>query len=238
MNGRDRILIPLDVDSEAAALAAVRTLAGKVGGFKVGLELIHAAGFSIFGKIREAGGERIFYDAKLHDIPNTVAGAVRAAARYGVWMLNVHASGGRTMLEAARTANADAATPIPNLIGVTVLTSLDDATLASDLRVPGGAAKQALHLARLSQSAGLDGIVCSPLEVAAVKRACGAEFVTVVPGVRPAGVAAHDQKRVATPGAAIAAGAHYLVIGRAITGAADPVAAADAIAQEIEGVLP
>ena len=227
-----RLLVALDYDNAADALALARKLAGKVGGVKVGLELVNAAGFDVFARLMDAGASRIFYDAKFHDIPSTVAGAVRAAARREVWMVNVHAGGGAAMLRAAADAAQSADTP-PLLIGVTVLTSLDDAALNTDLRVPGTVREHVTHLARLSQDAGLDGVVASPHEIAAIRETCGDAFVTVIPGVRPAGAATHDQARVATPEAAVTAGATYLVIGRAITGAPDPVAAADAIARSI-----
>ena len=228
----ERILIALDVDTEDAALVLARTLSGKVGGFKVGLELVNAVGFDIFSRLQDAGIDRIFYDAKFHDIPNTVAGAVRAAAKRGVWMVNVHASGGQAMLAAARDAAQTVDAP-PLLIAVTILTSISEAILNDDLRVPGTIQTQVEHLARLSQQAGLDGVVASPQEVAAIRATCGPDFVTVIPGVRPAGVDAHDQKRIATPGQAVRDGASYLVVGRAITQAADPAQAADAIAREI-----
>ncbi len=234
---RNRILVALDFDSVDAAVTMTRRLAGHVGGFKVGLELFNTAGPDVFARLRDAGAERLFYDAKLHDIPNTVAGAVRAAARHGLWMLNVHASGGAAMLRAARAAAdegaAAAGVPPPLLIGVTMLTSIDHNVLERELRVPCELAEQVTHLARLAQAAGLDGVVASPQEVMAIREACGPQFVTVIPGVRPAGTAAHDQARVATPGAAIGGGAHYLVVGRAITGAPDPAAAALAIADEV-----
>ena len=229
---RERILVALDFDNADDALALVERLAGRVGGFKAGLELVNCAGPDVFARLADAGAGRIFYDAKFHDIPNTVAGAVRAAARRGVWMVNVHASGGAAMLRAAREAAGNGPNA-PLLIGVTVLTSIDQEILNDDLRVSGTPEEQVTHLARLCQSCGLDGVVASPHEVAAVRAACGPAFVTVIPGVRPAGVAHGDQARVATPGEAIRAGAHFLVVGRAITGAADPVAAADAIADEI-----
>lgn len=232
----DRLLIALDFDNEADALRLVRSLAGQVGGFKIGLELVNAVGFDIFERVRDAGGDRIFYDAKFHDIPNTVAGAVRAAARRGVWMVNVHASGGRAMLEAAHEAAETVSTP-PLLIGVTVLTSINEATLNQDLRVEGLVDEQVEHLARLCQASGLDGVVASPQEVDRIRTVCGPEFVTVIPGVRPAGVASHDQARVATPGQAVRDGAHYLVVGRAVTGATDPVFAAKQIAREVANAL-
>jgi orotidine-5'-phosphate decarboxylase len=236
-NPSDRILIALDYDNADDAVWLARALIGKVGGVKVGLELVNAAGFDIFDRLRDAGIERIFYDAKFHDIPNTVAGAVRAAAKRGVWMINVHASGGGAMLRAARDAAASADSP-PLLIAVTVLTSIDAVTLSHDLRVSGTVADHVKHLARLTQASGLDGVVASPHEVTAIRDACGAEFLTVIPGVRSAGGATHDQARIATPAATIAAGADFLVIGRAITEASDPVQAAEAIAAEIASVAP
>lgn len=232
-NAKDRILVALDYDNAEDALALAQKLGDRVGGVKVGLELVNAAGFDIFARLTDAGIARIFYDAKFHDIPNTVAGAVRAAAQRGVWMVNVHTSGGKAMLEAAREAAQTGAQP-PLLIGVTVLTSIDQLALSAELRVGGPVAKQVVHLAQLAQSSGLDGVVASPLEVSAIRSACGPEFVTVIPGIRPAGVGTQDQKRVATPASAIAAGAHYLVVGRAITAAPDPATAAAAIAQEVQ----
>ena len=232
-NAKDRILVALDYDNADDALALARKLGGSVGGVKVGLELVNAAGFDIFARLTDAGIARIFYDAKFHDIPNTVAGAVRAAAKRGVWMVNIHTCGGQAMMEAARDAAHSVSEP-PLLIGVTVLTSIDQLTLSAELRVGGPVGKHVVHLAQLAQKSGLDGVVASPLEVAAIRAACGESFVTVIPGIRPAGVGSQDQKRVATPATAIRDGAHYLVVGRAITAARDPAAAALAISQEIQ----
>lgn len=232
MKPYEHIIVALDVDTTDAALALCRNLHGKVGAWKIGLELVNSAGFDIFDRLRDAGAGRIFYDAKFHDIPNTVAGAVRAAAKRGVWMVNVHASGGAAMLAAARDAASDVDQP-PLLIAVTVLTSISDQAFRDELRGNGTVGEQALHLARLAQSTGCDGVVCSPQEVDSIRLACGDGFATVVPGVRPAGSATHDQARVATPAQAIRSGARYLVVGRAITGAQDPAAAADSIAAEI-----
>ncbi len=241
MNPSERILVALDVDNLPDAVSLVRRLAGQVGGFKVGLELVNAADADLWARLREAGADRIFYDAKFHDIPSTVAGAIRAAARRGVWMVNVHAWGGVAMLRAAREAAREGAdragVPAPLLIGVTVLTSIDQATLNEELRVPDAVDKQVTHLARFCQAAGLAGVVASPREVGAVRRACGPDFLTVIPGVRPAGAPSHDQVRTATPGEAVRAGAHYLVVGRVITGAPDPAAAARAVAGEIQAAL-
>ena len=229
---KDRILVALDYDNATDAVALAQKLSGTIGGVKVGLELVNAVGFDIFDKLRDAGIERIFYDAKFHDIPNTVAGAVRAAAKRGVWMVNVHTSGGKAMMEAATEAAHSVENP-PLLIGVTVLTSLDQLTLSSELRVTGSVSKHVTHLAELAKASGLDGVVSSPLELTDIRAACGDDFITVIPGIRPAGVGAQDQKRVATPASAVAAGAHYLVVGRAITGASDPRAAAEAIAESL-----
>jgi orotidine-5'-phosphate decarboxylase len=173
----------------------------------------------------------VFLDLKFHDIPNTVAAACRAAADLGVWMVNVHASGGRDMLVAAREA-LDGIASRPLLIAVTVLTSLDRGRLA-EVGIDTEPKAQVARLAQLAHESGLDGVVCSPQEIAQVKALCGPAFLTVTPGVRPAGSALDDQQRVATPGAACAAGGDYLVIGRPVTRAEDPVAAIAAIAREM-----
>jgi orotidine-5'-phosphate decarboxylase len=181
---------------------------------------------------------RIFYDCKFHDIPNTVAGAVRAASRRGVWMLNVHASGGRAMMRAAVEAAAEgraAGHDRPLVIAVTVLTSLDSATLAGEFGMAETAGDHAVRLARLAQESGCDGVVASPHEAGAIRAACGPDFRLIIPGVRPAGADRGDQKRVMTPGEAVLAGADYLVVGRPITGAPDPVAAARAVNAEAAG---
>src|SRR5205823_4252228 len=194
---------------------------------KVGKELFTVAEA---GLVRELvrRGFRVFLDLKFHDIPNTVAQACIAATRLGVWMIDVHAAGGAAMLKAARVAVADAAKEAgkarPLLVAITVLTSLTAEDLAA-IGVTGTPEAQVLRLARLAQANGLDGVVCSAQEAAVLRAACGPEFKLVTPGIRPAGSAAHDQARVMTPQAAIAAGADYLVIGRAITAAADPLRA-------------
>jgi orotidine-5'-phosphate decarboxylase len=187
-------------------------------------------------------GHRVFLDLKFHDIPNTVAGAVSAATAMGVWMVNVHASGGKSMMEAAVHAGRQAAqprnAPRPLLIAVTVLTSLDSHTLAS-IGVEGTPMEQVVRLARLTQDSGCDGVVASPQEVRAIRAACGPDFVIVTPGIRggSAVAAPDDQHRTATPAGAVQAGSSYIVVGRPITGAPDPRAAASAITEELRGAL-
>lgn len=228
------VIVALDQPTGDEALALARTLRGTGCAVKVGKELFTAEGPAIVGRLADLGLP-VFLDLKFHDIPNTVAGACRAAARLGAWMINVHASGGRDMLLAARDAvAAEAARPL--LIAVTVLTSLDRARLA-EVGLDVEPAAQVARLAALTRECGLDGVVCSPQEIATVKR-LGREFLAVTPGVRPAGSAQDDQQRVATPADAIAAGADYLVIGRPITRAASPAGAVAAIAASIAGVRP
>ena len=223
------IIVALDYATGADALALARSLRGSGCAVKVGKELFTAEGPAIVGRLNELGLP-VFLDLKFHDIPNTVAGACRAAAGLGAWMVNVHASGGRDMLVAAREA-VQAAAVRPLLIAVTVLTSLDRSRLA-EVGLDVEPADQVARLAQLTRDCGLDGVVCSPQEIALVKRA-GREFLAVTPGVRPAGSAQDDQQRVATPPAAIAAGADYLVIGRPITRAASPAATVAEIAASI-----
>jgi len=213
----DKILVALDVDTLDEALSLVETLQPYVGGFKVGLELCtHVGTRQVIDAISHAGGN-VFVDLKFKDIPNTVAGAVKAVARDGVLMFNVHCDGGSAMLRAAVTTAHTMGVHAPLVIGVTVLTSIDEQILNEELHVPGSIRAQVVRLAQLAQSAGLDGVVCSPHEVAAIKEACGPQFLTVVPGVRPAWSAAGDQRRIMSPAAAMRAGADYLVIGRPIT---------------------
>jgi orotidine-5'-phosphate decarboxylase len=227
-----RLYVALDTPALPSALALARGLAGQVDGLKLGLEFFVGEGPSGVRAVA-ALGVPLFLDLKLHDIPNTVAGAVRAAAALGPRMMTLHAAGGAAMLRAARAAAADTATP-PLLIAVTVLTSLDEADLAA-VGQPGPPLDQARRLAGLAQACGLAGVVCSPLEIAQLRRDCGPDFRLVVPGIRPEGAAAGDQKRVMTPAAAASAGASDLVVGRPITGAADPAAAARAIRDALAG---
>ena len=228
---RDRILVALDFPDAAAALASAESVRGRVGGFKVGKQLFTAEGPALVRTLTSRG-DRVFLDLKFHDIPNTVAGAVRSAAHLGVWMVNVHASGGRAMMIAARDAAdraAEEGASRPLVIAVTVLTSLDAAALG-ETGVERDPAGQVARLARLAREAKLDGVVCSPQEIALVRRECGGDFLIVTPGIRAADDVKGDQVRTATARGAIDAGADYLVIGRPITAAPDPAAAADKIA--------
>ncbi len=222
-----RVIVALDFPDMMSAFGLAARLDPSECAVKVGKELFTGAEA---GLVRELvrRGFRVFLDLKFHDIPNTVAQACVAATRLGVWMIDVHAAGGGGMLRAARDAVADASKDggkaRPLLVAVTVLTSLTAEDLAAT-GVTGSPEAQVLRLARLAQANGLDGVVCSAQEAAALRAACGPAFKLVTPGIRPVGSAAHDQARVMTPQAAIAAGADYLVIGRAITAAADPLRA-------------
>ena len=227
-----RIVVALDFPGAAEAVAFARRLTPQACRLKVGMELYTAAGPRLIDELQALGFE-IFLDLKFHDIPNTVARACKAAAALGVWMINVHALGGRAMLAAAREA-LPISTGAPKLIAVTVLTSMADSDL-NEVGIAGDAQSGVLRLAALAKASGLDGVVCSPLEAAALKAACGRDFLLVTPGIRPSANTGDDQKRVMTAASALAAGAHYLVIGRPITAARDPVAALDALNLEIKG---
>ena len=230
MKASDRICVALDFPARAEVLAAARRFGPRVGWLKVGLEAFVAEGPALVRDVASCGA-RVFLDLKLHDIPNTVEGAVRAAARSGAAMLNVHASGGRAMLEAARRALTGPDAPL--LVAVTLLTSLDARALA-DLPMAGHPEGIARRLALLARECGLDGVVCGATDLEAVRGACGPEFLTVVPGIRGSAAAAGDQKRMATPAQAAAAGADILVVGRPITAAADPDEAISMMVAAIE----
>jgi orotidine-5'-phosphate decarboxylase len=232
-----KIVVALDFHSAVPALALVDKLQPSLCRLKVGKELFTATGPALLEKLMQRGFE-IFLDLKFHDIPNTTAQACKAAAGLGVWMVNVHALGGRKMMEAAHAAVAQAARP-PKLIAVTVLTSMAQQDL-TDIGISATPAETVLRLARLARDSGLDGVVCSAQEAAQLREQCGAEFCLVTPGIRPAQVGARravplldDQARVMTPQAALQAGSNYLVIGRPITQSADPLQALLEINREI-----
>jgi orotidine-5'-phosphate decarboxylase len=230
MAAKDRLAVALDFTDEDQAMKLVDDLGDTCQWFKVGMELYYAAGNHVVQQLRDRGFN-VFLDLKLHDIPNTVAGAVRSATQAGASLLTIHASGGAAMMVAA--AEAASAPGSPRLLAVTVLTSMDASELAG-IGITASAVDQVLRLARLSRASGIDGMVCSAEEVAMLRRETSPDTLLVIPGIRPAGSAVGDQKRVATPGQAIADGASMLVVGRPITRAADPAAAAQAILKEIE----
>jgi orotidine-5'-phosphate decarboxylase len=226
-NTLDRLIVALDFPDAASALSLVDRLEGSTSWFKVGLELYIAEGNSLIAELQRRG-HSIFLDLKLHDIPNTVAGAVRSAARLGVDMLTVHAAGGPAMLTAAAEA-----TDRPTLLAVSVLTSMDRAQLeATGIQV--SPAAQVEKLATMALACGVEGIVCSAVEVPNLRRRLGSEPLLVIPGIRPQGAAAGDQQRVATPAEAVTAGASFVVVGRPITRAADPGTAARTILAEMQ----
>lgn len=233
----DQLLIALDVSSGAQALRLADMLRGVAGGFKIGSRLFTSEG-PVIVRTLAAKGDRVFLDLKFHDIPNTVAGAVAAATSLGVWMVNVHASGGLRMMQAAceagrQTADAEGR-PQPLVVGVTVLTSMHADTL-TEVGVDGPVLDQVTRLAVLARQAGLDGVVASPQETGVLRRRCGDEFTIVTPGIRGGAAAGdhNDQQRTRSAGEAIAAGASYVVVGRPIIDAPDPRAAAERIADEI-----
>ena len=235
----DQLLVALDVSTVDEAKRLADRLRGVVGGFKIGSRLFTSHG-SRFVEELVGRGDRVFLDLKFHDIPNTVAGAVGAAARLGVWMVNVHASGGVDMMRAAReAADEEAAKELlspPLVIAVTVLTSMGEANL-TEIGVAGQLADQVVRLATLAQGAALDGVVASPREIALIRAQCGERFAIVTPGIRGLADFKGDQTRTASAPAALQAGASYIVVGRPIIAAKDPRAAAEAIAEECRGIM-
>ncbi|NOT82689.1 MAG: orotidine-5'-phosphate decarboxylase [Gallionella sp.] len=229
-----KIIIALDYSTAIPALALSERLQPELCRLKVGKELFTAAGPAVLEKLMRRGFE-VFLDLKFHDIPNTTAQACKAAAEFGVWMVNVHALGGRKMLTAAADAMAKTSNP-PKLIAVTMLTSMAQEDLA-DIGIQATPAEMVLRLATLTRDCGLDGVVCSAQEAALLRKHCGTEFILVTPGIRPAQASLDDQSRVMTPQAALQAGSSYLVMGRPITQAADPLQALLNINKEIGVVL-
>ena len=234
----DRIIVPLDVPTEAQAIALVEQLP-QVTFWKVGLELFVSSGPEIIRSLKNRQ-KRVFLDLKFHDIPNTISGAIRQASAYGVDLITIHATAGRLALQAASMAAVEgskkAGCPSPKLIAITLLTSLTSRDLAFDLKIPIELAEYALQMALLAQESGLNGAVCSPQEVSQLRSVCGDDFLLVCPGVRPTWAQANDQKRSMTPSDAIKVGADYLVIGRPITAAPDPVAAWEKVCEELAAI--
>jgi len=230
---QEKLIVALDFPAAAPALEFVQRLDGTCTWFKVGLELYLAAGNSVVHELRQRGYS-IFLDLKLHDIPNTVAGGVRSAASIGASLLTVHSLGGPAMIEAAANEIAKLQSP-PKLLAVTLLTSMDASQMRS-VGLTSASEAQVLQLAQMARTAGADGVVASPLETSALRKALGSDTLLVIPGIRSADDASDDQRRTATPAAAIADGASMLVVGRPITRAADPAAAARAILSQIATV--
>jgi orotidine-5'-phosphate decarboxylase len=241
---KEKIIVALDVPAEDEALALVDMLKDHVGYFKVGLEFLTSAGIDIVRKIKNLDG-KVFYDGKFHDIPNTVAGACRAAVRLNVDMFTVHTTGGLEMMKWAQEATGTEAQKLgikaPLILGVTMLTSIDQKAMADDLRVKGDLEDQVVHLAKLAQQAGFSGIVSSPQEIETLKNELP-DMKIVTPGIRPTWAASQDQRRIMTPENAISKGAYALVIGRAITKPpaqiGDPITATNMITAEISAALP
>lgn len=233
---KDKLIVALDVDTMDEVDRLVDLLKDDVGMFKIGMQVYNSLGSGVIGRVQQAGG-KIFLDLKLHDIPNTVAQTVRVLTGLGVDIINVHASGGRAMMQEASRAAVEEAERLgirpPLVIAVTILTSLGEEDMA-DIGYGGKPQDMVRRLALLARQSGMDGVVCSPLEAPLVRDVCGPEFVTVTPGVRPAFAHQGDQKRIMTPRRAIESGSHYLVVGRPITGATDPREAARGIVKEME----
>ncbi|MCL6635589.1 MAG: orotidine-5'-phosphate decarboxylase [Peptococcaceae bacterium] len=234
---KNPLIVALDVDTMEEAAGLAQKLAPYVWGFKVGMQLYCSAGPEAVRRLREKNVP-VFVDLKLHDIPNTVAGAARALTRHGASILNLHAAGGKAMLRAAAEAARDeagkAGVEPPLVVAVTVLTSIDQEVFNLEMGIAGPVQDRVVAWALLAREAGLDGVVASPHEIVAIREACGPDFVIITPGVRPACAARGDQKRIMTPREAVELGADYLVVGRPVTAAPDPVQAARAILEEIK----
>jgi len=234
---KDRLVLALDLDNDREALSIVDELKGMIGMFKVGHQLFTAYGPGIVSRIIGAGG-RVFLDLKYHDIPNTVAKASAEAVRLGVSIFNVHCLGGLDMMKAAADSAREMAErqskPVPLVLAVTILTSMDERSLRKELKISRSIQREVSHLARLAQRAGMHGVVASPQEIKLLRRTVRGKFVILTPGVRPAWASQDDQKRVMTPGEAIACGADYIVVGRPILKAANRIDAVRSILREIE----
>lgn len=235
---KNRLIVALDTDDGERIDSLSGTLMDTVGWFKMGFQAFSALGMDAFARF-EQNGHKVFVDLKFHDIPNTVARDVGMMTKHGAHMINMHASGGFEMMQAARKSAEDATAeneiPMPILLGVTVLTSIDETGFQQSFGSERGLTKQVVYLAQLAQEAGLSGVVASPLEIEPIRKACGDDFVIVTPGIRPKWSESGDQRRITTPAAAIQRGADYIVVGRPIIEAADPVGATEMILEEMKG---
>jgi orotidine-5'-phosphate decarboxylase len=233
---KNPLIIALDVSTLEEAEILADRLSPYAGGFKVGMQLYNSVGPEAIRRLRQKSVP-VFVDLKLHDIPNTVAGAISVLTRHGAAILNVHAAGGVAMMQAAVKAAheeaARAAAQPPLVVAVTILTSISQDAFNQEMGFTGSIRDLVVKWAVLAKEAGLDGVVASPLEIALIRKACGEDFVIITPGIRPAGAAADDQRRTMTPGEAVRQGATYLVVGRPVTAAPDPVSAAMFILEEI-----
>jgi len=238
LTARERLVLALDVDDFKKADELVGKLSDYVGVFKIGSQLFTVEGAKVVNMIKERGS-KVFLDLKFHDIPNTVARAAEVATELGVYIFNVHTSGGYEMMKAAAKATAKTSQKLgirkPIILGVTLLTSINQEILEKEIGIKKGLEEQVVHLAKLAKAAGLDGVVASSWEIKEIRKTCGEGFVILTPGIRPAGKSSDDQKRVMTPQEAIKLGTDFLVIGRPIRNAANPVEAAKEILREMEG---
>jgi len=238
LTAQERLVLALDVDSLEKAEELVDKLSNYVGVFKIGSQLFTAEGPKVVEMVNQKGG-KVFLDLKFHDIPNTVAGAAEVATELGVYIFDVHASGGaemmRSAVEASKRISLTSGKRRSLILGVTILTSLNQEILEKELGITARVEEQVRRLAKLAQAAGLDGVTASSWEIAEIRKACGRDFIILTPGIRPAGKSFGDQKRIMTPQEAIKLGADFLVIGRPITEASDPVEATKKILKEMEG---
>ena len=238
LTARERLVLALDVDDFKKADELVDKLSNYVGVFKIGSQLFTAEGAKVVNMVNEKGG-KVFLDLKFHDIPNTVARAAEVAAKLGVYIFNVHTSGGYEMMKAAAEATKKTSFALginkPLILGVTLLTSTNQEILEKEIGIKKGLEEQVVHLAKLAKAAGLDGVVASSWEIKKIRKTCGEDFIILTPGIRPAGKSSDDQKRVMAPREAIKLGADFLVIGRPIRNAANPAEAAKEILSEMEG---
>ena len=238
LTARERLVLALDVDNFKKAEQLVGKLSDYIGVFKIGSQLFTAEGAKVVNMVNDKGS-KVFLDLKFHDIPNTVARAAEVAAKLGVYIFNVHTSGGYEMMKAAAEITAKTSQELgikkPLILGVTLLTSINQEILEKEIGIKKRLKEQVVHLAKLAKAAGLDGVVASSCEIKEIRKACGEDFVILTPGIRPAGKPSDDQKRVMTPQEAIKLGSDFLVIGRPIRNASNPVEATKEILREMEG---